>query len=140
MAGKGFLITGADRRLGGSITRLSWKYHAYCCFVDDLTTEREERGRYSCFPPLHLYIAELLHTRMTLSPMGPDPEETTGFISPSVTYVPSTSTRSKKHLGLRVCIAALAALNILTLGLLFLSTRPARSNTRDLLYSQMLLS
>lgn len=69
--------------------------------------------------------------------MFPDPEETAGFISPSVIYVPVSSTRSTstKHLGLRVCVAILGALNIVTLFLLFLNTRPARSRTPDLLYS-----
>jgi hypothetical protein len=68
--------------------------------------------------------------------MGPDPEETTGFISPNVTYVTSGSTRSTKHLGLRVCVAVLGVLNIVTLFLLFRNTRPAQSRTPDLLYSQ----
>ncbi|KAL2207603.1 hypothetical protein CC79DRAFT_1368466 [Sarocladium strictum] len=67
--------------------------------------------------------------------MGPDPEETTGFISPNVTYVPSGSTRSTKHLGLRVCVAVLGVLNIVTLFLLFRNTRPEQSRTPDLLYS-----
>jgi hypothetical protein len=61
-----------------------------------------------------LFSIAALHCPITLyanstsrDPMGPDPEETTGFISPSVTYIPSSSTPSTKHLGLRVCVAVL---------------------------------
>jgi len=68
--------------------------------------------------------------------MGRDSEETTRFISPSHTYLPVSSSRSRENRGLKVGIAALVGLNTVTLLLLLLNAGPALSKSPDLLYSQ----